>query len=73
MKDEQQYFCGETYEGVLPMCVNGMFQQFYVARSYRSLKIEGKHVRKGSRWAPRELSGELYDKILRLFAAVMKS
>ena len=38
-----------------------------------SLKIEGKHVRKGSRWAPRELSGELYDKILRLFAAVIKS
>ena len=38
-----------------------------------SLKIEGKHVRKGSKWAPRELSGELYDKILRLFAAVIKS
>ena len=46
---------------------------FMWLRVTSSLKIEGKHVRKGNRWAPRELSGELYDKILGLFAAVIKS
>lgn len=57
------------YQCVCMVCSS----DFMWLRVTGSLKIEGKHVRKGSRWAPRELSGELYDKILRLFAAVIKS
>ena len=57
------------YECVCMVCPS----DFMWLRVTSSLKIEGKHVRKGNRWAPRELSGELYDKILGLFAAVIKS
>lgn len=72
-KTRRKYFCGEAYRGALPMCVYGMFQRFYVVRVTGSLKIEGKMWERAADGPLRELSGELYDKILRLFAAVIKS
>ena len=58
VKSEKQCFCGKTYECVPQMCANmACSRDFMWLKITGSLKVEGKHVRRGSRWAPGEVGG----------------